>query len=351
MIEVIQGDLFEAKADAYVNTVNTVGVMGKGIALQFKRKFPENFTAYARACKAGSVQIGKMFIFDRGSVSQPNFIVNFPTKKHWRSRSKLEFINEGLLDLANQIERLSISSIAMPALGCNNGGLDWEDVQPLIQKALGPIENLEVLLYAPRLDTEPLKIASTKKAPRLTIRTALLLKAFDIYGASGYELGRTVAQKIAYFLQVLGKDMKLKFVKHQFGPYSEGLTHYVESFEGHYIEGFGDRSRPSRMILLSGIIEAVDAVLEEDGSEEDKVLIQTIKDLIDGFETPYGMELLASLHWIATQEGADSAELAKEKLANWSSQKADKYPNHHIDVAWNHLQNLERLHQQHARGD
>ena len=344
MIKIVQGDLFTAEVDAYVNTVNTVGIMGKGIALQFKRNFTENFTAYSKACKAGSVEVGEMFIFDRGLVSQPNFIINFPTKKHWRSKSKLEYIRDGLDDLVDQINRLSIRSIAMPALGCSNGGLDWSDVEPLIREALEPIETLEVLLYAPRSDREPIKISKTKKAPKLTIRAALLLKAFDMYGASGYELGRTVAQKLAYFIQVLGKDMGLTFVKHQFGPYSESLTHFVESFEGHYIEGFGDRTQPSRMILLSGIIEAVDAVLEEDGSGEDKELIQAISVLIDGFETPYGMELLASLHWIATQEGASGSEIAREKLARWSSRKANKYPSHHIDVAWNHLQSLEQLH-------
>src|SRR5579884_1817745 len=132
-IKLVKGDLLSQNVDAVVNTVNTVGVMGKGVALQFKRRWPENFRAYERASKQGDVQIGKMFIYDAGRLLTPRYIINFPTKVHWRSPSKLEYIREGLEDLVSQIRRLNIESIAMPPLGCGNGGLDWEDVRPLIE--------------------------------------------------------------------------------------------------------------------------------------------------------------------------------------------------------------------------
>lgn len=340
MIKIVTGNLLEADADAYVNTVNTVGVMGKGIALQFKRRFPDNFKAYAHACKSDSVKIGRMFVHDRGQVSRPRFIVNFPTKNHWRGGSRLSYIQDGLVDLVAQIKNFEIRVIAIPALGCSNGGLAWTDVRQLIRDALEPIKNLDVLLYAPQFDTQPVEIAKTHKAPRLTVNAALILKAFELYCAAGYVLGRTVAQKLGYFIQASGKDMKLAFDKRQFGPYSEGLTHYVESFEGHYIEGFGDRSRPSRMILKLGVVEGVNTVLEEDASADDRETVEKIAELIEGFETPYGMELLASLHWLNSQEDAGELAVAKELLAHWSQRKAHIYPDHHIEIAWQHLKEL-----------
>ena len=147
MIEEASGDLFLAEVDALVNAVNTVGVMGKGLALAFKKKFPENFSAYQRACAAGDVTLGKMFVFDRAPRS-PRWIVNFPTKRHWRDSSRLEDIRAGLLDLRDQVARHAIGSIAMPALGCGLGGLDWNDVRPMIIEACSAMPT-RVLLYAP----------------------------------------------------------------------------------------------------------------------------------------------------------------------------------------------------------
>jgi O-acetyl-ADP-ribose deacetylase (regulator of RNase III) len=127
--------LKQDNVDAIVNTVNCVGVMGKGIALQFKNKWPANFTAYAAACKAGQVRPGRMLVFDSGGLVKPNFIINFPTKDHWRGSSKIDFIRDGLVDLVAQVKRLRIRSIAVPPLGCGNGGLNWADVRPLIEAA------------------------------------------------------------------------------------------------------------------------------------------------------------------------------------------------------------------------
>lgn len=149
MICETDGDLLVADVDAVVNAVNTVGVMGKGIALQFKRRYPENFTAYAAACKAGQVRVGTMFVFDSGRIGdRPRWVINFPTKAHWRSNSKLVDVENGLDDLVRVIAELGVTSIAVPALGCGLGGLSWDEVRPLIIEKLGGVE-ADVLLFSP----------------------------------------------------------------------------------------------------------------------------------------------------------------------------------------------------------
>ena len=148
MIEYKNGDLLMADAEALVNAVNCVGVMGKGIALQFKQAYPENFNRYKMACKANQVQIGKMFITDKS----PRYLINFPTKQHWRDRSRLDDIRLGLKALVDDISRLKIQSVAIPALGCGNGGLSWNDVLPLIIEAFSEFPDVRVLIYAPKVN-------------------------------------------------------------------------------------------------------------------------------------------------------------------------------------------------------
>lgn len=146
MIELTHGNLLDAEADALVNTVNCVGVMGKGLALQFKQAFPENFRAYERACRAGEVKPGHMLTRPTGKLTGPKYIVNFPTKRHWKGNSRIEDIDAGLEALVEEIQRLEIKSIAVPPLGCGNGGLRWEDVRPRIEAALGQLPGVRVLL-------------------------------------------------------------------------------------------------------------------------------------------------------------------------------------------------------------
>src|SRR5436190_13109579 len=140
VVEITRGNLLKDRAQALVNTVNTVGVMGKGIALQFRQAFPEMHRAYERACKSGEIRLGKVHVFDLGGlVGGPRWIINFPTKGHWRSRSRLSDVQAGLTDLVNKVRQLGIRSIALPPLGCGNGGLNWEDVRPCIEKAFAAV--------------------------------------------------------------------------------------------------------------------------------------------------------------------------------------------------------------------
>lgn len=150
-IERGHGNLLTADVDALVNPVNTVGVMGKGLALQFRKAFPEAFTSYAQACKAGEVVVGRMHIVQR--LTSPRIIVNFPTKQHWRQPSQLAYVRDGLRDLIQQIRTLQIRSIAVPPLGCGNGGLDWVVVKPLIIAAFAEVPDVRAVIFEPGTST------------------------------------------------------------------------------------------------------------------------------------------------------------------------------------------------------
>lgn len=149
MIEFCKGNLFEAGTEALVNAVNTEGVMGKGIALQFKLTFPEMFASYQQACASGELRPGTLHVFDRGESSAPRFIINFPTKRNWRAKSLLSDIESGLIALEKTIREGHFRSIAIPPLGCGLGGLDWEQVRPLMEIHLGEISNVSVLVFVP----------------------------------------------------------------------------------------------------------------------------------------------------------------------------------------------------------
>jgi O-acetyl-ADP-ribose deacetylase (regulator of RNase III) len=147
MIKYVEGDLLEAPAEALVNTVNEVGVMGKGIASMFSEAFPENTTAYVRACEAKQVHVGQMFVTENKELVQPRWIINFPTKKHWRGDSQIEWIHDGLRDLVRVIREKNIHSVALPPLGCGNGGLDWPDVRQQIETAVGNLKDVAISFY------------------------------------------------------------------------------------------------------------------------------------------------------------------------------------------------------------
>ena len=167
-LKLAHGDLLNQEVDAIVNTVNTVGVMGKGIALQFKQKWPENFKAYAKACEREEIKPGKMFIYDAGGLLRPRYIINFPTKRHWREPSRIEDIDAGLKDLVEQVKDLKIKSIALPPLGCGNGGLDWSDVRPRIEKAFSELTDVDVRLFAPEGAPAPQAQQIRTEKPKLT---------------------------------------------------------------------------------------------------------------------------------------------------------------------------------------
>lgn len=176
MIKLTQGNLLAAPAQALVNTVNTVGIMGRGIALQFKQAYPAMFRDYERACRAGEVQLGKVQVFDLGGLmGGPRWIINFPTKGHWRADSRMADIDAGLKDLVATIRKLRIRSIAIPPLGCGNGGLDWNEVRPRIEAALAEVPEVEALVYAPSGTPEAAAMPVRTERPKMTMGQAAMI--------------------------------------------------------------------------------------------------------------------------------------------------------------------------------
>lgn len=339
MIELTHGNLLDAEADALVNTVNCVGVMGKGLALQFKQASPENFRAYERACRAGEVKPGHMLTVPTGKLTGPKYIVNFPTKRHWKGNSRIEDIDAGLHALVQEIQRLGIKSIAVPPLGCGNGGLRWEDVLPRIEAALGQLPGVRVLLYGPALAPAAAAMKVNTARPEMTRGRALLLALLERYAIPGYEHTKLEVQKLAYFLHIAGELEKLQFVKHQFGPYAENLNHVLQRIDGHFIRGYGDRSSagPAEIVLLPGAAEAAQKALASD--DVARARLDRVGKLIEGFETPHGMELLATVHWVATHqpEAAGSIDAVIEGVARWNERKRHRFQPSHIRKAWERL--------------
>jgi O-acetyl-ADP-ribose deacetylase (regulator of RNase III) len=347
MIEVTHGNILEADAEALVNTVNCVGVMGKGIALQFKQAFPDNFAQYERACRNKEMRPGRMFITATDRLVNPRIIINFPTKRHWKGKSRLQDIRSGLGALIADIKRLEIRSIAVPPLGCGNGGLDWAQVKPLIVTAFAELPEIQVLLFEPQAapDAEAMPVATRK--PDMTRARALLIRLMEVYREQGYKLTRLEIQKLAYFLQEGGEPMRLRYVKHQYGPYADNLNHVLQHIEGHYIRGYGDRSSSNRAAIYPTPegVEAARAFLVSSADVTER--LDRVSRLIEGFETPYGLELLATVHWVAksSPQAATGISVAIQKVQDWSSRKRERFRPDHIQNAWRRLKDEQWLEQ------
>ena len=342
MIELTRGNLLEAEAEVLVNTVNCVGAMGKGIALQFKQAFLANFRAYQAACRAGDVAPGKMFIHVNGGLVNPRYIINFPTKRHWRGQSRLEDIESGLKTLIADVQRLDIRSIAVPPLGCGLGGLDWRVVRPMIEQAFAALPDVRVLLFEPAGTPDAKMMPIRTERPKMTPARALFIKLMDAYAALDYRRTLLEVQKLAYFLQEAGEPLRLKYEAGHYGPYAANLNKVLEVMEGHFIRGCGDSQKPDAEIdLLPGAIEEASDFLVDQAESLSR--LERIADLIEGFETPYGMELLASVHWVAHRGGpnqerpAGNAEEAIAQIHAWSPHKQRVFKPEHIRTAWRQL--------------
>jgi O-acetyl-ADP-ribose deacetylase (regulator of RNase III) len=315
--------------------------MGKGIALQFKQAFPENFTAYERACHAGEVRPGRMFVFETRSMIGPKYIINFPTKRHWRGDSRLEDIEAGLKDLIQVVTRLGIQSIAVPPLGCGLGGLNWGHVRPRIEQAFASLPEVRVLLFAPSGAPDAKKMPVRTKKPNMTHARALFIKLMEQYAGMAYRLTLLEVQKLAYFLQESGEPLKLKYEAGTYGPYAENLNKVLQAIEGHFTRGYGDSPKPDRDIeLLPGAVEAADAFLGKEDETPSRERLHKVAELIEGFETPYGMELLSSVHWVAHhgEPPACNVDSAIAAVHGWNERKRQMFPPKHIAISWQRLE-------------
>ncbi len=339
MIELTQGDILQADAEALVNTVNCVGVMGRGIALQFKKAFPENFKRYKAACDNKELQPGKMFIYDLNRLYNPRYVVNFPTKRHWKGKSRMADIETGLQALVEEVRKRDINSIAIPPLGCGLGGLRWADVRAKIEDAFQDLSDVQILLYEPKGAPPAEKMVHSKKVPNLTVGRAALLVLMRRYLAAVMDPFVTLLEihKLMYFMQESGEGLKLQYNKGLYGPYAQNLRHVLTIMEGHFITGYGDaEDNPEREInLLPEVLPRAEGFLEDHPSTRKH--FQRVVDLISGFETPFGMELLSTVHWVANNEGAITADQAVSKTYSWNDRKR-MFLEKHIRLAWDILE-------------
>lgn len=233
MIEYKTGDILRADAEALVNTVNCVGIMGRGVALQFKNAFPENFKAYAVACAREEVQPGRMFVFETGWLANPKYIINFPTKRHWRGKSRIEDIESGLKDFVRVIRDRRFTSIAIPPLGSGLGGLDWSQVRPRIEAALHGLDEVRAIVFEPHASPDPQPAKRTSKVPGMTEGRAALVGLMRRYLGGLLDPFVTLLEvhKLMYFMQEAGQPLRLRYVQAPYGPYAENLRHVLRESE------------------------------------------------------------------------------------------------------------------------
>lgn len=325
MIRYTSGNLLESDAEALVNTVNEIGVMGKGIALMFREAFPESSRAYAEACERGEVQVGRVFVTENPDLTGPRWIIHFPTKKHWRNPSQLPWVREGLQDLARVVAEKKIRSIAVPPLGCGQGGLDWSQVRNEIESALGKVSGLEVQVYEP--------VQSYQNAPKrqgvsaLTIPRALIAEMVRRYSVLGIGCSNLEVQKLAWFLQRailragLSDPLKLSFSANRYGPYADQLRHLLDGLDGSYLhceKRLADAGPLDAIWFEESQREKVATYLDSPEAASYRPAMEEAAGTIDGFESPLGMELLATVDWLLAHEAcAPDVASVRAALEQW----------------------------------
>ena len=323
MIEYTTGNILHEDAEALVNTVNCVGVMGRGIALQFKNAYPENFKAYAAACKKDEVRPGRMFVYETGNLANPRYIINFPTKRHWRGKSRIDDIESGLNALVEVIRNKKIRSIAIPPLGSGLGGLEWAEVKRRVEAALDNLTDVRVIVYEPAGAPDAKGIAHIRPVPRMTAGRAALVELIHRYLGGLLDPFVTLLEvhKLMYFMQEAGEPLRLRYQKGIYGPYAENLRHVLHAIEGHLVSGYADGgdAPDKRLELVVGAVEDASRFLDE--HPETRARFDRVADLVEGFESPFGLELLSTVHWVMKERSATSLEEVVERTYAWNERK------------------------------
>lgn len=341
MMKFTKGNLLETDARAIVNTVNTVGIMGKGIALQFKERFPMNFKIYADLCKKGQVQIGKMLVVKENSLHGEKIIINFPTKKEWYRKSQYSYVEEGLKDLVKVIEEYEIKSIAIPPLGCGNGGLQWEKVRILLEKYLNNLD-VDITVYEPNdAVKEILQNEAVRKEYGLTDARAMLLYALFQYERLGEVATVFAANKLAYFLQKSGEPLRLQFVPYVYGPYAQAIEKVLYALNGKYLKGMEQMSvKPFEPLKLNyNRFPEVSSYVEKNLNQEQQGRLKNLFKVIEGFESSLSLEILASTHYLKSSDPELTEDQLFAKIQDWNQRKRNIIKKEYINIALNHLQN------------
>jgi O-acetyl-ADP-ribose deacetylase (regulator of RNase III) len=325
VIRYLQGNLLEASTEAVVNTVNEVGVMGKGIALMIREHFPDSAKAYMAAAKRDEIQVGRMFVTQTPDLLGPHWIIHFPTKKHWRNPSRMEWVREGLGDLRRVLREKGIRSVALPPLGCGNGGLEWTQVRREIELALGEVEGVDIVVYEPTSNyyNAPKRVGISE----LTPARALIAELVRRYGVLGFECSHLEIQKLAWFLKraverfQLEDPLNLQFQAHNYGPYSDRLRHLLDGLDGSYLHSekrLADAGPLEPIWFEPARRQSVEAYLESDAARSYAPALEWTAQLIDGFESPLGMELLATVDWLLHVGGTEpTVEALLAAIDHW----------------------------------
>lgn len=353
MIRYAQGNLLESGAEALVNTVNEIGVMGKGIALMFRDAFPTNTEEYERAAKARAIRVGRMFVTENPVLPGPRWIINFPTKKHWRSPSRLEWVRDGLDDLVRVVAELGIRSVALPPLGCGNGGLEWNDVRPLIEQFGAKLPDVEIMAYEPTSAYQGK--AKDRGIERLTVARALVAELVRRYAVLGLDCTILEVQKLAWFLsreiarEGLPDPLKLSFRANRFGPYDDRLRHLLDALDGSYLHAEKRMADASPFDLIrfdDSRANDLASYLASDEARPYANALEATAALIDGFESPFGMELLATVDWLLARERVapevDEVEAAIQRWPGGAESAARKhrlFDRSRLDIALDRLSN------------
>lgn len=343
MITFLRGNLLLSDAQALVNTVNTVGVMGKGIALQFKNQFPNNYKVYKEYCKKGELKIGQMLVVKDGDLMRERYIINFPTKEHWKAPSKIEYIEKGLPALKDIIQKHRIKSIALPPLGCGSGGLDWNIVRPMIIDQLSELE-AQIFIYEPNAEIKGILQAEEKQQDaKLTPAKAMLLYLMFHYETIGDISSLFSANKLAYFLQESGENLRLTFRAHHYGPYSVQLNHVLGAVNGVYLKGLEQNQAKAFEPLLLNYerYDEVERFIQSELSPVQRDRLQSVLKLIEGFESTYALELLASVDYANKQERVNSLAQVMAVIKNWNPRKANLFRPEHVELAHAHLEKFK----------
>jgi len=339
MIEYKTGDILTEETEALVNTVNCVGIMGRGIALQFKNIFPENFKFYANACQQNEVKPGRMLVFETGRLTYPRYIINFPTKRHWKGKSRIEDIEAGLIALTEEVRSRNIRSIALPPLGSGLGGLDWDEVRPRIEAVLKNLSDRKIIIFEPSYEVSDTKSNHSRNVPKMTPGRAALVGLIDRYLRGLLDPFVTLLEvhKLMYFMQSAGEELNLRYAKGLYGPYAENLRHVLKAIEGHLLSGYTDGGdAPDKQLkLVPGALEETNAFLEDKSATKER--FERVSDLVDGFETPFGLELLSTVHWIICKDQVQSVNDVVAQTYAWNKRKKQFSPRQ-IELALDVLQ-------------
>ncbi|SEM81813.1 O-acetyl-ADP-ribose deacetylase (regulator of RNase III), contains Macro domain [Chryseobacterium taichungense] len=342
MIQYKIGNLLDSNAKALVNTVNTDGVMGKGIALQFKNQFPNNYKEYVKACKNNEIGIGKLFVFEENTLLKgKKIIINFPTKTSWRKPSEYSYIEKGLIDLIKIINDKEIKSIAIPPLGAGNGGLDWNKVKKILEEYLENID-CEVQIYEP--NSKIIEVLRKERTSLTPARAMLLYVLFDLV-KNGEFLSEFSAEKVAYFLQKFGaRDiLKLDYKKNFYGPYSGKIKHVLYHLNGSYITGYSSKDKKpfEELGLILDAEKDIIKYLNRDENLAYKDIADKTKSFLSGFYSNFALELLSTVDYIKEKEKVNNVEAIIHKMEQWNNRKITLFAKkpHFIEIALNNINN------------